>query len=47
MALCSVPLVPTMQFLAVPNVTGLFVLNVIPMADNIAVGREAALHEKN
>jgi len=26
--------------LHVPNVTGLFVLHVIPMADNIAVGLE-------
>ena len=44
---CSVRLALTLLFLAVRNVTDLFVLNVIPMADNIAVGPEAAHHEKN
>jgi hypothetical protein len=37
---CSVPLVPTLPFLFVPNVTGLFVQNVTFMEGNIAVGQE-------
>jgi hypothetical protein len=44
---CSAPLARIVLFLPVPNVTGLFVLNAIPMVEHIAVGLEdIAVHHK-